>query len=601
MKSGGYIMFNFKRMTALLTAFASAATLAAAQTSAVYALDEPDSTVSEKQEGALESGDEECVLLEPNSLNVKTMYGDVNCDSMVGVSDAVQLQRFLLGDYDELGNWQNGDFNENGMLDAVDFTMLKQQLAGTQQTGGTLTIRVADVMTGELVPDASVQVYGLHGIYEYELGQWQWRTNAEDVAVFTGLPTGDEYEYLIDCFNLPAKYGNEFGNWPEQIFFKFDGKTDQEITVYLLAHDTERNIHVGLYDWSMEKDLAEGGYNSYALIDSIKGKDGTIWYGQTPISDLALPDGEYHVDLRMHEYPLQLMDPESEFAAYIKEIYPDQEFTDQTGGIDFVVKDGKPDREICFDCGPKPGYSNYIKISCIDGMTGEPVEGVEFSVIEAPNTYAKTVGTWTSDATGTHTFDGLLHTGYGPDSAYIIRVDKVPEGYSGGYEDYVDWGYIYNYGYEGIYCFVRNEEPTNAVLNVYSFEDKSLMNDAASFRVWRTYPDEEKGSYIVYDSVNPGEAFSLPDGHYWADLDGLELQEKGYSGVIFYSRSGKQVKHLFDQSHYSGRTDMVEFDIVDGKPDRDLIFIIKPIDPSDTFEYDAEALAKYEALWGTEE
>ena len=487
------------------------------------------------------------------------------------------------------------------MLDAVDFTMLKQQLSGTQKTGGTLTIRVADVMTGELVPDANVQLYGLHGIYEYELGSWSWRTNAEDVAVFTGLPTGDEYEYLIDCYDLPAKYGNEFGNWPEQIYFKFDGTSDKEITVYLLAHDTERNIHVGLYDWSMEKDLAEGGYNSYGLIDSIKAKDGTIWYGQTPLSDLALPDGEYHVDLRVHEYPIQLIDPDSEFAANLREIYPDVEFTDQTGGIDFVVKDGKPDKEIRFDCGPKPGYSNYVKINCIDSITGEPVEGVEFSLIEAPSTYAKTVGTWTSDATGTHTFEGLLHTGYQPDPAYVIRVDKVPAGYSGGYEDSVNWGYVYNYGYNATYCFVKDDEPKNTVLNVYSFEDKSLMNDVAPFMIWRFYPDEDKHGYIVYDSINPGEEFSLPDGHYMADLDYGALEEKGYSGVVFYSRSGAQVQHIFDQKHFTGRTDMVEFDVIDGKPDRDLFFIIKPIDPSEYFEYSAEELENFEALWGTAE
>ena len=48
------------------------------------------------------------------------------------------------------------------------------------------------------------------------------------------------------------------------------------------------------------------------------------------------------------------MDPDSEFAAHIKEIHPYVEFTDQTHGIDFAVVNGKMDREVQFDFSPLP-------------------------------------------------------------------------------------------------------------------------------------------------------------------------------------------------------------------------------------------------------
>ena len=64
------------------------------------------------------------------------------------------------------------------------------------------------------------------------------------------------------------------------------------------------------------------------------------------------------------------------------------------------------------------------------------------SLIEAPDTYARKVAEWTSDATGTHTFEKLMHTGYQDNSAYLVRVESVPEGYSGDYEERFDFAYI---------------------------------------------------------------------------------------------------------------------------------------------------------------
>ena len=35
-----------------------------------------------------------------------------------------------------------------------------------------------------------------------------------------------------------------------------------------------------------------------------------------------------------------------------------------------------------------------------------------------------------------------MHTGYQDNSAYLVRVESVPEGYSGDYEERFDFAYI---------------------------------------------------------------------------------------------------------------------------------------------------------------
>ena len=161
-----------------------------------------------------------------------------------------------------------------------------------------------------------------------------------------------------------------------------------------------------------------------------------------PFSEFSLPDGDYHMDVQMFGYPLQQLNPNSAFADYIRQLYPDVTFTDKRNGIDFSVKDGKPDKDLIIDLSPIDGDYNSITVSCTDSITGKPLEGVVISLIEAPDTYARKVAEWTSDATGTHTFEKLMHTGYQDNSAYLVRVESVPEGYSGDYEERFDFAYI---------------------------------------------------------------------------------------------------------------------------------------------------------------
>ena len=57
-----------------------------------------------------------------------SLRGDVNTDGDVNIADAFALQKYLLTFTDTLPDWQAGDMDGNGRLNAVDLTLLKQVL-----------------------------------------------------------------------------------------------------------------------------------------------------------------------------------------------------------------------------------------------------------------------------------------------------------------------------------------------------------------------------------------------------------------------------------------------------------------------------------------
>ena len=109
------------------------------------------------------------VVVSENVSGIATQFGDVNFDKSVGISDAVQLQRYLLGQQTELGNWLNADIDEDGVVDVFDFTMLRKQVRGQKaENGGTLSIRVVDVMTGKPLESVEVELFGHCSDYCYD-------------------------------------------------------------------------------------------------------------------------------------------------------------------------------------------------------------------------------------------------------------------------------------------------------------------------------------------------------------------------------------------------------------------------------------------------
>lgn len=59
------------------------------------------------------------------------LRGDVNADRKCDIADAVLLQKYLLTVETALPDWQAGDMDENGRLNAIDLTLLKRQLMKT--------------------------------------------------------------------------------------------------------------------------------------------------------------------------------------------------------------------------------------------------------------------------------------------------------------------------------------------------------------------------------------------------------------------------------------------------------------------------------------
>lgn len=548
-------MKNFNCIKALLTAVISGAAIMAMPT-------------------AMASADSETDVSEKDKVDFVTQFGDVNFDSSVNVSDAVQMRRFLLGSSEELGNWKNADLDADEDIDVFDYILLGKQLTGkAPANSGSLRLKVVDMMSGEPLESVDVELFGLCDDYCYDVGRWTY--TPEDDTYFTGLPTDGRYTYMVNLDNLPRGYGNGWGNWDQQLFFSYDGVTDKEVTVRVLADKSERNVNMDMYNWSI------GLHQTYYGTVCITDKDGEVYYPQLRNEEFALPDGEYHAEFNGFDYPVTLIDPESDFGKHMKEVYPDVEFTDKSNGFDFTVKDGKADKDLSFDFGPLPGKSNYITVNCIDISTGKPLPGVEMSVIECPDTYAKTIAKWTSDETGTVKFDGLTMTG---SNAYKLQLDKVPEGYVGGFDEYYHWGYVYEYEGEANLYFSPVTEEKNVSADVLSIYDKSVMNDLCTYDVYKEAGENFKLDHI-YTNVKPGEKIALQDGDYFAVLDLRKLREKGYDGILLYTERGKAVAGDIKPDEYMMDTAMLKFTVKDGKPDRDLYFYIKEYDEHD---YDPE-------------
>lgn len=153
-------MFSSKRFTALLTVIVSAASLAAAPAFSVSAEEAGFGDTEDFAEDTFpENAEDDYEIVDPVYAGIVTQFGDVNSDQIIGVADAVQLQRFLLGQIESLGNWKNADLNGNGEIDVVDFTMLKQQITGHKRQGASLAVGVVDMMTGESVSGVKVHLF----------------------------------------------------------------------------------------------------------------------------------------------------------------------------------------------------------------------------------------------------------------------------------------------------------------------------------------------------------------------------------------------------------------------------------------------------------
>ena len=594
-------MLKRKQIIGLAAAAVSACALIAAQATAAFAEEEPDydamlrQKLEERAKYLEEFGDEDpepeeidYTDLDPEYAKIVTLFGDVNFDKLLGVSDVVQLQRYLLGEADALGNWFNADLNQDGVINVLDFTLLKQQICGNApQKGGSLAVNLVNVMTGEPIDGGYMHMFCVYdNTWSYDVRTW--KNTAENVAYFSGLPNDPKYVYYIDVTDLPNGYGNILGNCGQQYnFFFAEGETSKVLNVRLASNEDEQNPNVVIsqMDWAMDMNILEYSYN-YGWV-SIEDMEGNTYYQRVDGKGCRLPDGEYVAKIHPYadiwdDYPTCPVDPDSDFAEYIRTIHPDVVFTDKSEGIPFTVTDGVADKEITFDFGPKPGVSNSITVSCIDNATGEPLEGVEISLIEAPDTYAKKIATWISDETGTHTVGNLFHTGYGFDNrAYKICVESLPAGYEGGFEEYCCFGYVYDYSQEFTYYFSEADAPKRISADAVRYEDGTVLDGAATFEVYRINAGDITNLEKIYNGVQTGEKFALLDGEYCACLDVRTLAQEGYSGIDLLGTENADIAAQFNQNEFIGNTVFIRFTVQDGLPDRELKFYLRTAVPSE--------------------
>ena len=506
---------------------------------------------------------------------VLTLFGDVNFDGDVGVSDAVQLNRYLLGHIGELGNIKNADLLADGVIDVFDMVYLRKQLVAENKPAGTkLSVKVVDMMTGEYLKNADIRLAEMNGNYLYDIGSLI-STNGEDVNYY-GLPDDKDYKYFLTVEGLPKGYRNSGTKWDQVVIFDIDAETaEKELVVRVTSDNTENNVKFIHMDWC--KGMENVGYGNLTITD----KEGNYYYQRQYTGEMALPDGDYHADFNFFDYPVTFVEPDSDFAKMVKENYPDAQFEDLSNGIDFSVVNGKPDRELMLNFGPEENSGNTINVNCYDSFTGKPVEGVELSFIEAPYSYAKKTS-WTSDGT-TKVFTDLYRTGL---DCYKIVVDKVPEGYVQSSRDReVGFGYTHNYSTDFNLYFTPYDGEKNLSFEVLTWPDKQPYTGDCTFCVLQN-------DSMILSGLKPGEKFGLQDGEYmlYADKYG---ENEPYRGAWIWSELGRELAEETDvfADGAAFKSDMAKFTVKDGKLDKVITLYVGEKDKGMT-DYEKEELER---------
>ena len=489
---------------------------------------------------------------------VLTLFGDVNFDGSVGISDAVQLNRYLLGKISELGNVRNADLLADGVIDIYDMVYLRKQLVADNKPAGTkLSVKVVDMMSGEPLESADIELSEMNGNYLYEIGG-AVSTNGEDVNYY-GLPDDKAYKYFLTVNELPKGYDLAYKTWDQVLIFEIEaGTAEKELVVRVAADDAEKNVKFTHMDWCQGRENI--GYGNLFITD----KDGNYYYQRQYTGEMSLPDGDYHADFNFFEYPVSFVEPDSDFAKMIKENYPDAQFEDLSNGIDFSVVNGKPDRELFLNFGPKSNTGNNIRVNCYDSLTGEPLKGVKLSLIEAPYSYAKRQS-WTSDGT-TKVFTDLFRTG--PD-CYQVVVDSVPEGYLKSSKDQgVSFGYVYDYSSEFNFYFTPYEGEKDLSFDVLTWPDKKPYTGDCTYTVMQD-------NSIILSGIKPGEKFGIKDGEYMLFADTYS-EDDLYRGVDISSELGQELIKETDvfADGAAFRSDMAKFTVKDGKIDKNIVLYV---------------------------
>ncbi len=488
---------------------------------------------------------------------ILTLFGDVNFDGNVGISDAVQLNRYLLGHISELGNIKNADLLADGVIDIYDMVYLRRQLVAENKPVGTkLKVKVVDMMSGEPLECADIQLSEMNGNCLYDIGETV-STYGDDVNYY-GLPNDKDYKYFLLVTELPKGY-DRCTAWDQVVIFDVESGTEEKnLIVRVSADDAEKNVKFTHMDWFKGRENI--GYGNLFITD----KDGNYYYQRQYTGEMSLPDGDYHADFNFFDYPVTFIEPDSDFAKRIKENYPDAQFEELSNGIDFSVINGKPDRELFLNFGPRENSGNTINVNCYDSLTGKPLEGVKLSLIEAPYSYAKTES-WISDGT-TKVFTDLYRGG---SDCYKVIVDSVPEGYIKSTKDqWVGFEYANNYSTDFNFYFTPFEGEKNLSFNVLTWPDKQQYTGECTFTVMQ-------GNSVILPGIKPGEKFGLKDGEYMLFAESYGDDEP-YRGAWIHSELGQELAKETDvfADGAAFQSDMAKFSVKDGKLNKEIILYV---------------------------
>lgn len=485
---------------------------------------------------------------------VLTLFGDVNFDGSLGISDAVQLNRYILGRIHEIGNIKNADLVADGVIDIYDLVYLRKQLFSDDKPAGTkISVKVVDMMSGEPLSNANICLSEMNGDLLYDIGN-SIDTNGEEINYY-GLPDDKDYKYFLLVTDLPKGYETGYQIWDQVLIFDIEaGTPEKEITVRVAADDAEKNVKFTHMDWC--QGIEQIGYGNLFITD----KEGNYYYQRQYTGEMALPDGDYHADFNFFDYPVDFVDPDSDFADIIRKNYSNVQFEDLSNGIDFSVINGKPDRDLILNFGPKDNSRNSINVNCYNSLTGEPIEGVKMTLIEAPYSYAKTKS-WISDGT-TKVFNNLFRTGA---DAYKLVVDSVPEGYVKCSKDqYVSFGYVNNYSSDYDFYFMPYDGEKNLSFNVLTWPDKQPYTGNCTFTVMQ-------GNTVVLSGIKPGEMFGIMDGDYAIYAEKYDTDDL-YRGAWLNSEAGKELAEETDvfADGFAIQSDMAKFSVKDGKLNKNI-------------------------------
>lgn len=210
---------------------------------------------------------------------------------------------------------------------------------------------------------------------------------------------------------------------------------------------------------------------------------------------------------------------------------------------------------------PLSPAKNTLRVNCLDMATGQPVAGVRLLLIEAPDSVRRTVESWVTDSTGSHTMEWFTDPYNPPTEPYVVRIDALPEGYIGGNDQNVYPGTYSDYEQEINLYFISDDLPKNITATVIDAEEDAVVENAAHYAIYWIDTENNNQNHLIYPSVLPGETVALPDGIYYAALDRTEAEKNGY---MPWRSNGYQT--------WSPDSFMIDFTVTDGKPDKDLIF-----------------------------